>query len=99
MSDVSDAELDWVDDVLGRTIDPPWTLRAEVDGTVGVYLIRPHLTPPHNEIHIARFNDVDTASFVALARILVPALVNQRARDEAHPIRFLIRALRRRFRR
>jgi hypothetical protein len=80
-------------EVLNQTTDPPWTLRGEPDGTTGVYLIRPHLQPPHDVVRVARFDNREDAQFAVTARTLVPDLIQRQWIDERHPVRHLFRSI------
>lgn len=85
-----------IEELLNQTTDPPWTLRDEPDGATGVYLIRPHLQPPHDVIRVARFDNAQDAQFAVTARTLVPDAIHQQWTDERHPIRHLVRSIRNR---
>lgn len=72
--------------------DGPWKMQHEDDGTIGLYLIRPHRDFDEQMTRIARFDRVEDAEFTAKARELLNDFIGPRGlRGVVSRIRYVLK--------
>ena len=81
------------DEYLTYTVtDGPWKMQHERDGTIGLYLIRPHRNFDEQMTRIARFDRVEDAEFTAKARELLNDFIGPRGlRGVLSRIRYVLK--------